>query len=395
MSDRSSLSLYYASGDDSMCIVVRVVTGNDGGGVRTSEAMFASEIRARGLKVLGVILGEGKSSSLYSSIYDDFLVLEDLPEFDGTIWKKFKNILPVFVHAVVQGRKLLGHLSQIEGKYILTTRQQPTLLFGAVVARLGGRSLYWHAPGPLMGLMQKGFFKTASAIAPVRVIANSRYTADQLASDLDDVVYPGFDDRRVRQESFGIYRQRLNISYELGVYGVIARINSDKASDLVVEAFIDSKPFEDGAHLILAGDADDYSFLEKIRKRVEREGRGRIHLIGFIEDVGRFISDVDIVVNGRRNAEPFGISIVEAMGAGKPVLAYKKGGPEETVKDGVTGWLVDEPTSEGYRRGFDRSWEHRALWREYGRRAEIASDDFLMWKQVDRYLDIIGAAKQV
>lgn len=44
--------------------------------------------------------------------------------------------------------------------------------------------------------------------------------------------------------------------------------------------------------------------------------------------------------------EDFGITAVEAMTAGKPVIAYKKGGGAETVIHGVTGELIDMQTWE-------------------------------------------------
>jgi glycosyltransferase involved in cell wall biosynthesis len=46
--------------------------------------------------------------------------------------------------------------------------------------------------------------------------------------------------------------------------------------------------------------------------------------------------------------EDFGIAAVEAMAAGKPVLALGRGGAVETVVDGVTGLLYDEPTAEAF-----------------------------------------------
>jgi glycosyltransferase involved in cell wall biosynthesis len=39
--------------------------------------------------------------------------------------------------------------------------------------------------------------------------------------------------------------------------------------------------------------------------------------------------------------EPFGLSVVEAMACGTPVLGYRRGALPETVEDGVTGFLVD------------------------------------------------------
>ena len=44
--------------------------------------------------------------------------------------------------------------------------------------------------------------------------------------------------------------------------------------------------------------------------------------------------------------EPFGLSVVEAMTCGTPVVGYRRGALAETVTDGVTGYLVsDVPTA--------------------------------------------------
>lgn len=41
--------------------------------------------------------------------------------------------------------------------------------------------------------------------------------------------------------------------------------------------------------------------------------------------------------------EPFGLSVIEAMASGTPVIATRRGSMPELIEDGVTGFLVDTP----------------------------------------------------
>ena len=58
------------------------------------------------------------------------------------------------------------------------------------------------------------------------------------------------------------------------------------------------------------------------RTRALGSAKALLHLIGF--------------------NEPFGLSVVEAMACGTPVIAYRRGSMPELIDDGVTGFLVDD-----------------------------------------------------
>lgn len=91
-----------------------------------------------------------------------------------------------------------------------------------------------------------------------------------------------------------------------------------------------------GASLRIVGDGPD-------RARLEQKAGATVEFLGWL-------SDGDIRDEYRRAAavilpgeEDFGIVPVEAQACGRPVIALRRGGALETVVDGVTGTLFDQP----------------------------------------------------
>jgi glycosyltransferase involved in cell wall biosynthesis len=55
--------------------------------------------------------------------------------------------------------------------------------------------------------------------------------------------------------------------------------------------------------------------------------------------VGNVLADIDIFVLPSVEPDPFPTVVLEAMAAGKPVVAFRHGGVSEMVEDGVSGLL--------------------------------------------------------
>ena len=114
---------------------------------------------------------------------------------------------------------------------------------------------------------------------------------------------------------------------------IVSRLRPYKKVDLAIEAFNQLKmPLK----IIGMGDIKD---LKKI-------AGPNIEFLGFVSEKEKadYLSLCQALIFPQK--EDFGITAVEAMAAGRPVIAYKAGGALETVVDGQTGRFFDEQTWE-------------------------------------------------
>jgi glycosyltransferase involved in cell wall biosynthesis len=79
--------------------------------------------------------------------------------------------------------------------------------------------------------------------------------------------------------------------------------------------------------------------------------------------------------------EPFGLSVVEAMACGTPVIAYRRGSMPELIDDGVNGFLVDS---------FDEAVATIGRIGEIDRAAcrRSVAEHFTVDRMADRYLEL-------
>jgi len=111
------------------------------------------------------------------------------------------------------------------------------------------------------------------------------------------------------------------------------RLAPYKRIDLVIEVFkilgpeYKLKIFGDGVDLerlkIISSNASNIEFLGRVSEEEK---------VNLFENAQAFINPQE---------EDFGITVIEAMAAGRPVIAYRKGGATETVVEGKTGSFFD------------------------------------------------------
>jgi phosphoheptose isomerase len=93
--------------------------------------------------------------------------------------------------------------------------------------------------------------------------------------------------------------------------------------------------------------------------------------------------------------EPFGITPVEAMACGRPVIGAEVGGIKYTVVDGETGYLVPPKDPEALAERLGELLQNPALLKRLGRQALQRANNYFTWEKVtqsiaDLYEDVIA-----
>ena len=164
-----------------------------------------------------------------------------------------------------------------------------------------------------------------SITAMDKVIANSENVKRRLKKFLNResvVVYPPIDTDRFTWRGQGDY------------YLSVARLEPFKRVDMLIDAFLHMPDKQ----LVVASGGSEF---EELRRRAS--GARNIHFTGWVSsDEMRDLIGNSIAVLYVAMDEDFGMSPVEAMAAGKPVIGVSEGGLLETVIDGETGALITE-----------------------------------------------------
>ena len=192
------------------------------------------------------------------------------------------------------------------------------------------RSPFWQRPG-LRLFMDHVQRRYEAAIAPMDlIIANSQNVADRVQHYLQrpaEVVHPPCAIESFRWLSSGDY------------YLSLARLEDYKRIDLIIEAF---KQMPDKQLLITSGGSAE----TKLRRLAE--GADNITFTGWVSKarlqslIGHAIATLYLPID-----EDFGLSPVESMAAGKPVIGVAEGGLLETVIADQTGILLPpSPSAE-------------------------------------------------
>lgn len=186
-----------------------------------------------------------------------------------------------------------------------------------------------------------------------KAIAISEAVREHLVNDLKvkkenvSLVYNGVDTERFKrslaQNEAAAYKSNIGLK-DGPVIGVIARLSPVKGHRFLLMAMKEVLRDVPEAQLLIIGDGPIKA--ELVNLALQLNIAGSVFLEGSTPDTTKPLSIIDVFVLPSLQ-EGLGLSIMEAMAAGRPVVGTDVGGVYSLIKDGKTGLLVPPQDATG------------------------------------------------
>jgi glycosyltransferase involved in cell wall biosynthesis len=174
---------------------------------------------------------------------------------------------------------------------------------------------------------------------------------------------------RISDEERGRLRGEVNaehgLSPEAKLVGLVARFDPLKGIDVAIRAMAPlfrQRPLL--RFVIIGGQFGQFhpGYSEMLRSLIASEGvSDRVIFAGYRMDVRPYYARLDALVNCSLEPEGFGLTLVEAMAAGVPVVAPRCGGPAEIIDDGVDGLMHSPGDVAGLREALVRILDNESF----------------------------------
>ena len=141
-------------------------------------------------------------------------------------------------------------------------------------------------------------------------------------------------------------KNELDIRESLGIGNnplciMLGNYEPRKGHQFIFEAFKLVEQDVPNAHLVVCGGGaeDEIAVVKNINEKIVPNN---VHLLGFIPDGASLINQADVLLIGSQEFESFGLTAVEAMVRGKPIVTTNTGGlPEVVGLDNTCGYVID------------------------------------------------------
>jgi len=331
-------------------LVLHVVSDMYGSSKVLLQAVIS--LKARGHKVCVVVSEKGPLT--------DALALEGIETKIirlGILRRRYFNVLGLVNRVCVITRaffalKKLCKQNQID---IIYTNTAPVII-GGILSKFTGIKNVWHLHEILepASFMHRFFGWIINATAQkVIVVSDAVYNnwAGRIDANKMVKVNNGFEVSGVKVDvNVGAnanvsvpLREQLNLNNNTVLVGMVGRVNLIKGQFYFIQIAAAAKAAGLNCHFVMIGDAyKGYEYLyPQLENQITTLGlQNTITNLYYQPNAAALIQQLDIFVLPSIKPDSFPVVILEAMAAGKPVIATNQGGAQEQIDDCVTGFLV-------------------------------------------------------
>jgi glycosyltransferase involved in cell wall biosynthesis len=247
----------------------------------------------------------------------DIIYTNTAPVIIGGILSKFTGIKNVWhLHEILEPSSFMHRFF---GWLINATAQKVIVVSDAVYNNWAGR-----IDASKMVKVYNGF-ETSDINVDVNVDVNVGATANTNANNIKPL------------------RAQLNLNDNNVLVGMVGRVNLIKGQFYFIQIAAAAKAAGLNCHFVMIGDAyKGYEYLyPQLESKITTLGlQSSITNLYYQPNAAAFIQQLDIFVLPSIKPDSFPVVILEAMAAGKPIIATNQGGAQEQIVDSVTGFLV-------------------------------------------------------
>jgi glycosyltransferase involved in cell wall biosynthesis len=271
----------------------------------------------------------------------------------------------------------IGRLLRAEQPDILHTHL-PRADFAGAVGRLLYRRIPWvcsvhdiysrsWSGSWTLPLFDRLWRRADAIIAISHAVKDWLIQERRVPADNVTVIHYGIEPQRFAQPQPTSDEQ--SSAHRQAVVGTIGRLEPRKGHEYLIRAMPDVLRWVPQATLRVAGH-DPWGYGSTLQAVVAELGvEAQVRLVGFISDVPAFLHALDVFALASRS-EGFGQVVIEAMAAGKPVVASRIAPLTEIVVDGDTGLLVEPENPKAFAEAIVWLLTHPDAAQRMGRRGQ-------------------------
>lgn len=185
--------------------------------------------------------------------------------------------------------------------------------------------------------------RTSNLIMPVSEAAGRQSIKEGVPPEKIFVAHNGIAPlREVTNEEVNVLRQQLGLRSDQPIVMVVGRQRPEKGHELVILASHLIARTQPEAAIVFVGEGPRHEYL----KALSRSASLPVFLVGHKSDIAQWFQLATVLVIPSIR-ESFGLTAIEAMSCGIPVIAARTEGLPEVVADGETGLMFTPGDEQG------------------------------------------------